>query len=115
MSTISRYEETHFVDISKPVWNYSLLNDDDIRNFQQGTHYCLYEKFGSHSIKVNDVWGMYFCVWAPNATSISVIGNFNDWEKHTYELNPRWDNSGIWEGFIPNFNLILSVTRERKL
>lgn len=105
MSIVSRYEETHFIDTTKAVWNYSLLNDDDIRNFQQGTHYRLYEKFGSHSVQVNDVWGMYFSVWAPNATSISVIGNFNDWEKHIHELNPRWDNSGIWEGFIPNFNL----------
>ena len=105
MSTLSRYEETHFIDTSKAVWNYSLLNDDDVRNFQQGTHYRLYEKFGSHSVQVNDVWGIYFCVWAPNATTISVIGNFNDWEKNIHELNPRWDNSGIWEGFIPNFNL----------
>jgi len=105
MEKISKYEETHFVDTSKPVWNYSLLNSDDVTNFQQGTHYRLYEKFGSHSILVNDVWGMYFCVWAPNATLVSVIGNFNDWSKHTHELNPRWDNSGIWEGFIPGFNL----------
>ncbi|MEJ0101190.1 MAG: 1,4-alpha-glucan branching protein GlgB [Bacteroidota bacterium] len=105
MVNIVRYEETHFVDTTKPVWNYSILNDDDIRNFQQGTHYSLYEKFGSHSIQVNNIWGMYFCVWAPNATSVSVIGNFNDWKNHTHELNPRWDNSGIWEGFIPAFNL----------
>ena len=77
MSTLSRYEETHFIDTSKAVWNYSLLNDDDVRNFQQGTHYRLYEKFGSHSVQVNDVWGIYFCVWAPNATKISVVGDFN--------------------------------------
>ncbi|MDX1954429.1 MAG: 1,4-alpha-glucan branching protein GlgB, partial [Chitinophagaceae bacterium] len=100
-----RYEEVEYVDTSKPVWNYSLLTEDDIRNFQQGTHYRLYEKFGSHSIQVNDQWGMYFCVWAPNATSVSVKGNFNDWKDHEYELNPRWDKSGVWEGFIPGFNL----------
>ena len=105
METTTRYEETHFVDTAKAVWNYSLLTDDDVRNYQQGTHYSLYEKFGSHSIQVNGKWGMYFCVWAPNATSVSVIGNFNDWEKNKYELNPRWDKSGIWEGFIPGFNL----------
>ena len=99
------YEEVHFVDASKSVWNYSLLTDDDVKNYQAGTNYALYEKFGSHSIKVNDVWGMYFCVWAPNATSVSVIGNFNDWKNHEHELYPRWDKSGIWEGFIPGFNL----------
>ena len=100
-----RYEEKHFVDTSKKVWNYSLLTDEDIRNFQNGTNYRLYEKFGSHSIKVNDVWGMYFAVWAPNATAISVTGNFNDWRTFEFELYARWDNSGVWEGFIPNFKL----------
>lgn len=100
-----KYEETNFVDTSKPVWNYSILTDEDVTNYQNGTNYQLYKKFGAHSIQVNDVWGMYFCVWAPNATSVSVKGNFNDWKNGEYELNPRWDNSGIWEGFIPGFKL----------
>ena len=39
------YEEVHFVDASKPVWNYSLLTDEDVRNYQAGTNYALYEKF----------------------------------------------------------------------
>lgn len=101
----AKYEETHFIDTSNPVWNYSLLTPEDVRNYQAGTHYSLYKKFGSHSLKVNDVWGMYFCVWAPNATQVSVIGNFNDWKEGQYLLNSRWDNSGIWEGFIPLFKL----------
>jgi hypothetical protein len=105
MEVPKRYEDDHFVETSGPVWNYSLLTDEDVRNFQQGTHYRLYQKFGSHSIQVNEIWGMYFCVWAPNATSVSVVGNFNDWKKNQYELNPRWDNSGIWEGFIPHVKL----------
>ena len=100
-----KYEDEHFIDTTKPVWNYSLLSDEDITNFQNGTNYRLYEKFGSHSIQVNGIWGMYFCVWAPNATAISVIGNFNDWIKNLHNLNPRWEKSGIWEGFIPHFQL----------
>jgi 1,4-alpha-glucan branching enzyme len=100
-----KYEETHFIDTSKHVWNYSLLTDEDVKNFRHGTHYRLYEKFGSHTIRVKDVWGMYFCVWAPNASSVSVIGNFNDWKNHEHELYPRWDKSGIWEGFIPHVGL----------
>ena len=100
-----KYEETTFVDTTKPVWNYSLLTDEDVTNYQNGTHYRLYKTFGSHSIQVNGRWGMYFCVWAPNATSVSVKGNFNDWKNHEYELYPRWDKSGIWEGFIPDFKL----------
>ena len=105
LASYKKYEETHFIDTSKSIWNYSLLKDEDVTNFQQGTNYRLYEKFGSHSLKLNDIWGMYFCVWAPNATSVSVKGNFNDWKDHEYELQPRWDNSGIWEGFIPGFKL----------
>ena len=100
-----KYEEVNFIDTTKPVWNYSLLTDEDVANYQNGSNYQLYKKFGSHSRKVNDIWGMYFCVWAPNATSVSVKGNFNDWKNNEYELNPRWDKSGIWEGFIPHFKL----------
>ena len=102
---IPPYEQVNFVDTTKPVWNYSLLNDDDVSNYQAGTNYRMYEKFGSHSIQVNGEWGMYFCVWAPNATSLSVIGNFNHWKAGQFELYPRWDKSGIWEGFIPGFKL----------
>lgn len=100
-----KYEDLNFVDTSLPVWNYSVLTDEDVTNYQQGTNYQLYKKFGSHSIQVNERWGMYFCVWAPNATAVSVKGNFNHWKNHEYELQPRWDKSGIWEGFIPDFKL----------
>src|SRR5687768_14702461 len=96
-----RYEDKNFVDTGKPVWNYSILYDDDISTFQQGTHYSLYKKFGSKLLTVLDTEGCYFCVWAPNATKLSVIGNFNDWNPETHLLHPRWDKSGIWEGFIP--------------
>ncbi|MCF1713045.1 1,4-alpha-glucan branching protein GlgB [Flavihumibacter sp. RY-1] len=99
------YEQDNFIDTSKKVWNYSLLTEEDIRNFQQGTHYSLYEKFGSHTIQVLETWGIYFAVWAPNATSVSVKGNFNDWRNNEYELYPRWDKSGVWEGFIPKLGL----------
>jgi len=100
-----RYEEMNFIDTSAPVWNYSLLTQEDVTNYQNGNNYQLYKKFGSHSVQVNEVWGMYFCVWAPNATSVSVKGNFNEWKNHEFELYPRWDKSGIWEGFIPEFRL----------
>jgi 1,4-alpha-glucan branching enzyme len=98
-----KYEETHFVDTNKPVWNYSLLTDEDVRNFQQGTWYSAYTKLGSHLVKVLDVEGFYFAVWAPNATAVSVVGNFNGWKKQLHPLYVRQDGSGIWEGFIPSF------------
>jgi 1,4-alpha-glucan branching enzyme len=96
-----KYEEIHFVDSTKPVWNYSFFSEEDIGNFQHGTHYRLYNLFGSHEIEVLGRKGYYFAVWAPNATFVSVIGNFNDWNPDSHPLFVRLDNSGIWEGFIP--------------
>ena len=98
-----KYEEAHFVDTEKPVWNYSLFTDEDIRNFQNGTLYSGYKKFGSHFMNVLETPGFYFAVWAPNATAVSVIGDFNGWKKQLHPLFVRLDKSGIWEGFIPNF------------
>lgn len=83
------------------MWNYSLFKEADIINFHSGTYYTLYEKFGSHSREVLDTRGYYFAVWAPNATQVSVIGEFNNWSKGRHLLFVRLDNSGIWEGFIP--------------
>ncbi len=95
------YEEENFVDSTKPVWNYSLLDDEEIRNFQNGTNYNLYKFFGSHPLKVLGTEGYYFAVWAPNATYISVVGDFNRWDTGAHPLFVRLDQSGIWEGFIP--------------
>ena len=97
-----KYEDVHFVDSTRPVWNYSLFSQEDIDNFQRGTHYRLYELFGAHEREVLGKRGYYFAVWAPNATYISVIGNFNDWDKTTHPLYVRLESSGIWEGFIPD-------------
>ncbi|HYJ64727.1 MAG TPA: 1,4-alpha-glucan branching protein GlgB, partial [Parafilimonas sp.] len=97
-----KYEDIHFVDSTKPVWNYSLFSDEDISNFQNGTHYRLYELFGNKQLEVLNTKGTYFAVWAPNATQVSVIGNFNDWNNDAHKLFVRLEKSGIWEGFIPN-------------
>jgi 1,4-alpha-glucan branching enzyme len=99
---MKKYEEIHFVDATKPVWNYSLFTDEEISNFQQGTHYSLYKLFGNKQFDVLDTPGTYFAVWAPNATQVSIIGNFNHWNNETHQLFVRLDASGIWEGFIPN-------------
>lgn len=99
----ARYEDIHFVDTTKPVWNYSLLTEEVIRNYQAGTLYDAYAYFGSHELEVLGRRGYYFCVWAPNASKVSVVGNFNDWKKNEYPLYVRLDKSGIWEGFIPDF------------
>ncbi len=65
MDMVKKYEEVHFVDSTRKVWNYSFFTEEDVRNFQQGTHYRLYNLFGSHEIEVLGTTGYYFAVWAP--------------------------------------------------
>lgn len=96
------YENIHFVNTEKSVWNYSLFNEETISLFQKGRLYNAYEYFGNKQISVLNITGTYFSVWAPNATSVCVVGNFNDWKDGVHPLFVRLDHSGIWEGFIPH-------------
>lgn len=80
----------------------SLLTDYDIHLFKEGNHFHCFEKLGSHLTTFRGEKGTFFAVWAPNARSVSVIGDFNGWNPHTHQLGVRWDGSGIWEGFIPH-------------
>ena len=95
------YEDDHFIDSTKMVWNYSFFTQEDIERFQKGEMQYGHEKFGSHYLRLLDTDGFYFAVWAPNATQVSVIGDFNGWKKELHPLYVRQDHSGIWEGFIP--------------
>ena len=76
----------------------SLLSPFDLHLFNEGTHSHLFEKLGAHPS--HDPEGTYFAVWAPNADAVSVIGDFNGWDKNANGLYAR-EQSGIWEGFIP--------------
>lgn len=86
------------------VLPHSLFTDHDIYLFKEGKHYKLYDKFGAHTTELNGKKGTYFAVWAPFAKNVSVIGDFNNWHSEAHPLFPRWDSSGIWEGFIPNLD-----------
>lgn len=81
--------------------NFSLLTDYDVHLFKEGKHFKLYEKLGSHVVSASGVQGTYFAVWVPNGREVSVIGFFNHWKSGVHKLLPRWDQSGIWELFIP--------------
>lgn len=78
----------------------SLLSSDDLFLFNEGSHHRLYEKLGAHTLALDGAEGTYFAVWAPSAKQISVIGDFNSWDKSSHLLRPK-GQSGIWEGFIP--------------
>lgn len=81
--------------------SFTLITDFDVHLFRTGKHFKLYDKLGAHEAEFKGEKGTFFAVWAPNATAVSVIGNFNYWQSGQHNLNPRWDESGIWEGFFP--------------
>jgi 1,4-alpha-glucan branching enzyme len=78
----------------------SLLSDDDLYLFNEGSFLRMYDKLGSHVVTVDGTEGTSFGVWAPNAEQVSVIGDFNGWNRESHPLRPR-GSSGIWEGFVP--------------
>jgi 1,4-alpha-glucan branching enzyme len=81
----------------------SLLTDNDLYLFNEGSHYRIYDKMGAHLMTAGGEPGTCFAVWAPNAQSVSVIGSFNQWHPKTHPLRSR-GRSGIWEGFVLGAN-----------
>lgn len=69
--------------------------------FGQGNHYEIYRKLGSHIVKNGNESGVYFAVWAPHAVSVSVVGDFNNWEKNVHVME-RKEPLGIFTCFIPS-------------
>ncbi|MCX8087480.1 MAG: 1,4-alpha-glucan branching protein GlgB [Rhodocyclaceae bacterium] len=79
----------------------SRFSDLDLHLFHEGTHTRLYERLGAHPETRAGVSGCHFAVWAPNAHAVSVMGDFNGWNKHSHWLRQINAGSGIWEGFVP--------------
>jgi len=78
----------------------TVLTKDDMHWFNEGTHNRLYTKLGAHPRSWAGAEGTNFSVWAPNAQSVSVIGDFNNWQPGATPLGAVGD-SGIWEDFVP--------------
>ncbi|HXP16006.1 MAG TPA: 1,4-alpha-glucan branching protein GlgB [Terriglobales bacterium] len=78
----------------------SLLTDQDLHLFNEGTHNRIYNNLGAHLTTAGGELGTSFAVWAPNARSVSVVGSFNNWNADSHPLAAR-RSSGIWEGFVP--------------
>jgi len=76
------------------------LTETDRYLFGNGAHYEIYEKLGAHVTEVNGERGTYFAVWAPHAVAVSVVGNFNNWDRYRHFMTCI-DTSGIWDIFIP--------------
>ena len=69
--------------------------------FGEGTHYEIYNKLGAHPKMFNGKTGYYFAVWAPHAASVSVVGDFNNWDPDACPMQVL-ETSGIYERFIPD-------------
>jgi 1,4-alpha-glucan branching enzyme len=90
----------HAHDIEDPYRFPSTLSGYDLHLLGEGTHYRVYDKLGAHPARLDDVAGVIFAVWAPNAKRVSVVGDWNGWDgrSHPMRLHP---GNGIWELFVP--------------
>jgi 1,4-alpha-glucan branching enzyme len=77
-----------------------LLGDVDLHLFNEGRHFDLPHCLGAQTLTVDGVNGVRFAVWAPNATRVSVVGDFNSWDRRRHPMRIRY-GAGIWELFIP--------------
>ena len=78
-----------------------LLSDYDLHLLNEGTHWQVYSKMGAQMRTIDGVEGINFAVWAPNATSVSLVGDFNAWDGRRHPMRKHIP-SGFWELFVPN-------------
>lgn len=96
------------------------ISELDQHLFAQGTHYEIYKKLGAHLSVENNVKGVFFGVWAPNALSVHVIGQFNDWNEETHPMK-KAGPGGIYTCFVPEakegdmYRFLIHTTDGRKL
>lgn len=95
-----KYSDDDIIEIEDPYAFERTISDFDFYIFGEGRHYKIYEKLGAHLEKVNGVEGTRFAVWAPNARSVSVIGDFNMWDGRLHKMVLH-GTSGIFELFVP--------------
>lgn len=89
------------ITIDDPYQFPTMLNQDDLYLFCEGTHERVYQWMGSHQIAFNGISGTHFVVWAPDAKRVSVVGDFNYWDGRHHVMRKHLA-AGIWEIFIPN-------------
>jgi len=87
-------------EVEDPYYFPSLLNDDDVYLFGEGTQERLYRWMGAHPREIDGIKGTLFVVWAPSARRVSVVGNFNRWDGRCHVMR-KHPASGLWEIFIP--------------
>ena len=81
----------------------AILPEFDRHLFAEGQHWHIYQKLGAHLRSIDNIPGVYFAVWAPNAQRVSVVGEFNRWDGRCHPMRSL-GGSGIWELFIPGLS-----------
>jgi 1,4-alpha-glucan branching enzyme len=87
------------IEIDDPYRFGPQLSDSDLYLYTEGTLHEAWRTLGAHIIDCGGATGVRFAVWAPNAISVTVAGQFNDWDIRRHPM--RWRNGGVWEIFIP--------------
>ena len=88
------------VDVDDPYRYGRVLSDYDLYLFGEGKHTRIYDKLGAHPMTIGPAAGVHFAVWAPNATRVSVVGDFNGWDGRVHAMR-LLGASGVWEIFVP--------------
>lgn len=98
------YQDDQVVTEFDPYSFPPTVTDSDLALFAEGRHETIYEKLGAHVRKLGRVKGVSFAVWAPQADSVSVVGDLNFWDGRVHQMR-NLNNSGVWEIFIPNLQV----------
>ena len=78
------------------------MGEIDRHLFAEGNHHHIWRKMGAHLTEIDKKQGVMFCLWAPHAKSVSVIGDLNSWDGRHHPMQKRL--GGIWELFIPGLS-----------
>ena len=79
------------------------ISASDLKAFNDGINFSAYKFMGAIKSEIYGEQGYSFCVWAPNADYVSVVGDFNGWDTEAHPMNPQ-GNSGVWHSFIKGVN-----------
>lgn len=102
------YDNGTLSEIHDPYSFAPQFTESDLKKFEAGVHYSIYNKMGAHPMTVKGVSGVYFAVWAPEAMRVSVVGDFNLWDGRRSQMR-RLGDSGVFEIFIPELKKELFI------
>ena len=94
------YTDHRSVDVDDPYRYGRVIGDYDLYLFGEGTHTRIYDRLGAHPMTIGETRGVHFAVWAPNASRVSVVGDFNGWDGRVHPMR-MLGASGAWEIFLP--------------